>query len=490
MRLALALSLCLVLPAAAQDLPDPLSVVEEGFELYQSDGETAFIAHFSAAIRQARLAGGLTSDWGIVYAMLTDAVRNMQQNPAYALRLADEGLAVVAADPSPEAGQTRALLETSRAYALADLGRFEEAAEAAVLAAPSLRLMFDDAMADELEGYAAEWRAGRLTEFNASAVDLADKVLAEARAARENRDFGTMLALAARAQLPEDTGLPLVEVRRVNATAAALMGNALFNLGRDAEALGALTRGADALLEPGWRDGTARWREPQTGDAQAIRDLLLWLGRTANRLEDFALADRAFDLLDPMTEPGRYRTTFQLNRIFTLWARWTDDAERDAAALLLRALAEAEARGDAADAALLRWYSARRAADLAPDWASVATQDLIAAADAALSVTVPAGRIEPEYLQAETAAMLVHTDALDAALRFSRAAFGIRSDRLAAGRDNAIGLAGLRRAARAEAETLLIGLHRLDSASDAAWCPDRPGAGCVMIRESAQHSNR
>jgi hypothetical protein len=497
-RLAAAAVLALVAalpgaPARAQDagaVRDPLVVVDEGFKLYQSDGETAFIAHFSAAIREARQADRLSADWGIVYAMLTDAVRNMQDNPAYALRLADEGLAVVAADPSDGSAEARALLQTSRAYALADLGRLSEAADAALLAAPRLRQMFDDAMADDLESYAAAWRGGRLTEFNTSAVTLADAVLVEAVAARNRSDYGTALAMATRAQLPEDTGLPLAEVRRVNLKAGGVIGIALFNLNRTDEALAALLDAAALVLEPGWRDGPARWRDPPVDDPEALRDLLLWLGRTANRLEDFALADRAFALLEPLIEPGRDRTTFLLNRAFTLWARGTAPAERQAVEALDTALAEALARDDAADAALLRWYSAERAADLAPDWASVDAAALVAATQAAVALAAPERRIDAEYLHSEAARLLVHTDALDDALRFSRAAFAARSARLAAAADNAIGLDGLRRATRAEAETLLLGLHRLDSASDAAACPDRPGVGCAIIRETGAHSTR
>ena len=97
--------------------------------------EEEVYAMLGDALRQARRDGRLTRDWAIIYAMLTDGARNTLQNPSYALQLADEGLALIAGDP--EQRDYRAILRVTRAYALADLGRLDDAVRAARLARSS-----------------------------------------------------------------------------------------------------------------------------------------------------------------------------------------------------------------------------------------------------------------------------------------------------------------------------------------------------------------
>ena len=99
------------------------------------------------------------------------------------------------------------MLEVARAYALADLGRFDDAVAAATLALPMLRAAFGDGTADDLAGNVAEWQAGRMSILNESALDLARKAIARAETAVDESDQATVLAEASRAILPPGDAL-------------------------------------------------------------------------------------------------------------------------------------------------------------------------------------------------------------------------------------------------------------------------------------------
>ncbi|QLQ20289.1 MAG: hypothetical protein HZT43_19360 [Exiguobacterium profundum] len=90
------LCLALALPAAAAELPDPGAVIDRAMKLSAEDDMDGAYEALAEGLQAARNAGELAPDWGIVFAIMTDMVRNFRENPAYALMLAEEGLAVVA----------------------------------------------------------------------------------------------------------------------------------------------------------------------------------------------------------------------------------------------------------------------------------------------------------------------------------------------------------------------------------------------------------
>ena len=174
---ALLLCLVLALPAQAQAQTrigadgnvtlDVGAVAEEVVRLFDDGGADASFRYLDATMRDARGKGWLTADAGVLFAMYADALRNIRLNSAYALRIADEGLALIRSG-TPKDPRDALMLEATRAYALADLGRFDEAVAAATLALPMLREAFGAQAGDDLAGYITEWQAGRMTSFNES----------------------------------------------------------------------------------------------------------------------------------------------------------------------------------------------------------------------------------------------------------------------------------------------------------------------------------
>src|SRR5690606_38561880 len=130
----LAACVLLLLPAglAAADHIDPYEVATRAFETFQkNDSYPEARAIFSSALREAAHGGSLDPAFAIVYAMYSDLTR-YDGNPAFALQLADEGLALALSAAELDEDMKNALL-VSRAYALADLGRYEEAVESVAI---------------------------------------------------------------------------------------------------------------------------------------------------------------------------------------------------------------------------------------------------------------------------------------------------------------------------------------------------------------------
>lgn len=126
------------------ELPDPYQLIENLGPFMETGDMDGAWRHLDRGIREAKRLGPLSPDWALVFAMLADSIRNIGENPAYALQIVEEGLDLARSGGDRYTDEAAAL-EVSRAYILADLGRMTEAAEAATLALPSLRARFGEA---------------------------------------------------------------------------------------------------------------------------------------------------------------------------------------------------------------------------------------------------------------------------------------------------------------------------------------------------------
>jgi hypothetical protein len=271
-RLAVALlgACLLALPARAETLRS-FDAVLEALNAPLSRGDTAAASVILAqALRDARVGGWLTADWALFYAMQADFTRLERGNPAYALQLTEDGLAMIASDPGQ--ADFAAALRISQAYALADLGRFGEAAATARLALPAFRRQFGDADADDLAAHADGWAEGRLSAYNSSAADLARAALDRAYEAAATGNHGRAIAIAAGAILPPGSDLPEAQLRGIGFEAEKLIADSLAALGRIADSVAASRRALDHLTRTPWQPGTAIdwWPEDWEDDDRAV----------------------------------------------------------------------------------------------------------------------------------------------------------------------------------------------------------------------------
>ena len=469
----------------AQDVPleDPLVVLEESFALWQNGDLAAYEAYIGAALRRAREEDVLPPEWAFLFGTFSDYVRNEHRNSPYALRLAEEGLAYL----SPNAASNpdlSALLQVSRVYALADLGRYEEAARSALMAEPLFRQTMGDEMADDLLATVAEWAAGRATVYNNAPADLAREALVQAETALNNGDYGLALTLAARATLPLDAGLEADEVRRINAAAAGRAGRALYWLGRKSEAFTLMRDAATSVAPEGWDEPQARLEMLSVDpgpDRQALAELFFWLARAGLDTEALWIVPAALDRADALDDGTIGALPIVLTR-----AVWHDALfEPEKAEALLTAAAEAaEAAGQDDQALLARYHVAMRlyaATGAKPDAAALIdlTRRMAEKGEAG-------SYYDPLHLQGETAAILVGSDHPEPTLEFARAALAGRVSELGASGDTALGRQGARTQMRGLAETLLWAAHELDSQSPGADCSRdaAAGRGCVILHLS------
>lgn len=493
MMRGLVLWLLMALPAMAAELPDPNDVVDRALELGQADDMEGAYEVLAEGLQAARNAGDLPPDWGIVFALMTDMVRNFRENPAYALMLAEEGLAVVA----PNAGQAQdiiGILNTSRSYALADLGRLDEAVQVGRLTEPQLRANLGDKVADDYLAEIAAWEAGATTkESGVSPMALAGRSRVEALAALDEGDYARALTLAAQAMLPEGTQLPLDEVRLNNADAMRLTGRALYGMGRKDEALDALLLGAAFALGSEWFDqDVPAWQVKVEGSEEQLTDLMIWLSRALMEFGDqgtlfLTLARRTADMADSVSPKGP--TTFTTAYIRSSLAMAEGDTE--GALSELRAMAgRARAEGLEDYALLSEFYVQTQSAAAAATGEEINTAALIAAAEAALAFAQanPASVIAPGFVAEETAAFLAMTGETDQTLDFARRAFRARVDWLTASGSGGLGDDAYRRNTRQLAQTLLQAASRKDGTRPGAICPEVAGVGCVIIVENGPDS--
>ncbi len=454
------------------------AVAEETVRLFSEGGDDASFRYLDATIRDARGKGWLTADAGILFAMYSDSVRNLRLNPAYALRIAEEGLVLtrsgVARDP-----QDAMMLEVSRAYALADLGRFDEAVAAATLAMPMMRESFGGSSADDLESYIAVWQSGRLTDFNESALDLARQALERAEKATEMSDQATVLAEASRAMLQPGSGFDPGDVALLNAEARALAGRALYLLQRRDEARVMLAVGVEGLFGPDW--ATRPDPQPVAPVSEVSRarvvELFYWSARVALDDADRSLTEAALTMADRYA-PG----TVWPDTILLIWMQLAvmdgDHARVDA--LTDRVARSSRAAGDEDFARLAEFYRATSHAAIVPNWDEVDVPSLVQAARRAAEYAGPGSSIDGGFVQGELARFLVNTGNIGAGLVAVREAGMDERMRRAGGTGPEAEAHAVRM--RKLATLHLFALHALDSRSPEATCFDEgSGRGCVIV---------
>lgn len=354
--------LALPIGEAAAHHVDPFEVVQEIFETFKKNNDYPETrAMFSRAMRDAAHDGKLDPDFGIVYAMYSDLTR-YDGNPAFALQLADEGLALLVNAPQPDEDMRNSLL-VSRAYALAELGRYREAIESVTITAVWMGERFGEKERAGLETAAREWaEAAAGTDAGGtklpSAVQLSVELLDKAEEAYRRHDTQATIMLASRAMLPEGTNIKPVDVAYQNARAQMLLGTAYSFEGRRDLAMTALRRAADLIAAEPW-EGKAEARlleafrdDPKTWEM--LRSIFSQIAALAAAANQPALGTAALDTLqDFVTEPEHRFVLLSQRAALALGQDDIAGARR----IFADAEAEALASGDARNAALARLYS-------------------------------------------------------------------------------------------------------------------------------------
>lgn len=138
------------------DHVDPYAAVDKAFSQFKNGGSYQEArAIFSQALRDGRHDGKLDPDFAILYALYSDLTR-YDGNPAFALQLADEGIALALTEVPVDDDVKNSLL-VSRAYALADLGQYEQAVESVAITALWMGKRFGDKQRADLEAMAKGW---------------------------------------------------------------------------------------------------------------------------------------------------------------------------------------------------------------------------------------------------------------------------------------------------------------------------------------------
>ncbi|MBE0695099.1 MAG: hypothetical protein IH590_18635, partial [Aquamicrobium sp.] len=231
-------------PAAAGHV-DPYEAMQDAMQAYNNNERYADArAVLSKALREAAHGGSLDPVYAVLYAMYADTAR-FDGNPSFALQLTDEGLALALSAPEPDADVKNMLL-VSRAYALADLGRYAEAIETVRITALWMGERFGPDNRRALEDEAAAWDERLAGEdpkvANAPVAELAIKLLDQAQEALNAYDTARAITLASRAILPDGTAVGSTDVLYINARAQTLVGAAYGVEGRPAAAVAALRR--------------------------------------------------------------------------------------------------------------------------------------------------------------------------------------------------------------------------------------------------------
>jgi hypothetical protein len=451
--------------------------------LGQGDTEAAMLV-LAQALRDARVGGWLTPDWAIFYAMQADFTRLERGNPAYALQLTEDGLAMIASDPGQ--ADFAAALRVSQSYALADLGRFAEAAQTARLALPAFRRQFGDADADDLAAHADAWAEGRLTEYNTSAVDLAGAALERAYAARSEGAHGRAIAIAAGAILPLGTDLPEMQVRGIDFEAEKLIADSLAALGRIPDSVAASRRAIDHLTRTPWRTDSPidwwpqRWNDD---DRAVVFDALTELAPRAMKAGQRDLGIAA------LREAGGLATTSDQRLLLLLLQASLAFRGGDVQAaldLIAETGTGARADGDRALAAMTVFYDAIvRARQNQRESRDTDPAPVIAATEAALALGADVGGIDRLLLLSEAAQVLADTPAHGTALIWAREALGARRAALGERRDSAYAEAQARLGQRGLIETFLRAAHDtaggLDPTRDTSFCPASPGFDSCVV---------
>ncbi|RUW66793.1 hypothetical protein [Mesorhizobium sp. M4B.F.Ca.ET.049.02.1.2] len=449
---------------ALADRIDPFAVAEKAAEAYRkNDSYPEVRGMFSEALRDARRRGELTPDFAIIYAMYADTTR-FDGNPAFALQLADEGLSLLLGAQQPDADMKNSLL-VSRAYALADLGRYKEAIETVTITALWMGERFGEAQRKQLEDQARSWAksatgadAGRALPSAAElALDLAGK--ADQALAVGNTELA--LTLASRAMLPGGTGLAEDDVDFQNAHCQSISGTAYAFEGRNALAVAALRRAADLLVASPW-DGQSnpKLRDLALTDAGWRR--LTWsvfsrLAAAAVATGDRQAAAAAIDIAGDFAATPEQRFALLSQQAGLAFS--SGDYQR-AEETFRKSEADAALSGDAVNAALSRFYVAIAVlarGDGAPDGPAV--RDLLQAATAAADVARDDPQVT-EYVLATAVRMIVtKTNGYEAAMPLARRAYDIFRQRQTAMANYDAGQEASRRDGRRFLEIFIAGQY-------------------------------
>lgn len=479
----LLLSAVLALPAFGQGLPpgadpsDPYAWLETMPDM--SENFDATLVHLNEAIAQGRAAGFPSPDWGVLFAMLADLYRNDRGNAAYALRMAEEGLEIMARW-GPEGDEVRSVLNVSMAYSLADLGRYAEAVAAARAGLTFYRSAFGDEAAATLSAEIADWEKGLPVEANTSPLELARQALVKAGEAVDRSEFGSALILSSRAVLPEDAALDPAEVRRLTAESALITGRALYSLGRLDEALEVMRRGADAAVDraASTAAGQPVWRQDPGVGRRRIEALFFWYGRTAMELGLLDEADWAYRMADASTTDGEARASLMFAQVRLMQLQGDEDGSVE---VLRRGAAEARARGDALIERRCEFYIATSRVR------SLGTAEALDALIAAIEAILPLlpgenARYERAFHLGTGAEMMVGLVGYNAkAQEFAHRALIEREAMLHESRDSE---GGLDRIARETTDLVAIYLEAAGNEAvnlPGADCPEIEGVGCTVI---------
>jgi hypothetical protein len=484
-RLAVALlgACLLALPARAETLRS-FDAVLEALNAPLSRGDTAAASVILAqALRDARVGGWLTADWALFYAMQADFTRLERGNPAYALQLTEDGLAMIASDPGQ--ADFAAALRISQAYALADLGRFGEAAATARLALPAFRRQFGDADADDLAAHADGWAEGRLSAYNSSAADLARAALDRAYEAAATGNHGRAIAIAAGAILPPGSDLPEAQLRGIGFEAEKLIADSLAALGRIADSVAASRRALDHLTRTPWQPGTAIdwWPEDWEDDDRAVVfDALSELAPRAMQAGQRDLGAAALREAGRIASNRDQRLLLLLLQASLAFRGGDTQAALD---LIAQTGADASARGDRPLVAMTGFYDAIvRARRAGFDGDDIDPAPVIAAARAALKLGAAEGGIDRMLVLSDAAQVLAETREHAIALDWAREVLDARRATLGARSDSAYAEGQARLGQRGTIETFLRAAHGAAGGLDparAAACPANPGFdGCVV----------
>jgi len=437
-------------------------------------------ATLNAGIREARDEGWLTPGWSIFYAMLTDAARVQKNNPAYALQLADDGLALVAQGDGSfdEVGWA---LMISKAYALADLGRYAEAVEVGREALPLFRAAYGDADADEFAGYVEQWARGELGAFNRSALDISQERITEAEAAFGAGEYGRAIALAqsARTPAPPGAGPEALRAAGLNFRAEHIVGRSQFALNRHRDACASLRAALRHVADP-W-DGSApiAWRISLEleQDRQLLYRHMSQLGSCAVHLGELDLAQGALREAEALALRPEWKADAMVSRA-SLLAQSGDWIE--AHDVLQEAVGVAESSGNALIIDSTTFYAALVAVKTAVvREVPPPSARLIAAAEVILAQPEPP--LGHAFVLRETAQTLLNAGDREVALDFAERSIAIQRDWVLNSTDSQFGIEQARAGMASAVETFLSAAHRAASdTADPAACPEAEYRHCVI----------
>lgn len=477
----------LSLPVEAQTFDEVFADLE--ILMRQADEEGAYLL-LSRSIRNARATGNLDPDFAIFYAILTDMTRNNRKNPAYALQIAEEGLELIAGDP----GQVdfRSVLEVSRAYALADLGRFNEAALAARLLLPAYRRVFGDELAAGFTRDAEPWSKGLGSAFNTPATELARAALDQAKLRFNAGEFGAALTLTGTAIIPLGTELAEAQVRSVNAEAEYLSAKALDALGRRQDSGNAFIRALGYLTSAPWQPGQdAIWWGPngpnEPGDADLAFNLFTGIANAAMNGQSPDLAAAALEQASLLVRGPDDRVSLLL---FQAALAFRAGAPDQALEMLLASGRTAKGRGDETNTLLAAFYVEIVRLEIAVKTGTpVDPKPLIEVTNTLLAHRSMTHLLGRDFILATAAPRLLGGTDPGTALAYAHEALALTRAFQAGRNDTGFGRDQARVNARAVVETFLKAAHDgaalgLDPSNPILECPRNPGFfGCVVVAQ-------